>query len=54
MQDKLAEYEARAAEFAGANGAAPRVEYVVVDLTPVSHMDSMGAHFFLELIEEYG
>lgn len=36
--------------FARANGM-DRVEYVILDLTPVPHMDSMGAHFLGELNE---
>ena len=36
--------------FARANGI-DRVEYIILDLTPVPHMDSMGAHFLEELNE---
>lgn len=38
------------ARFARANGM-DKVEYVIIDLTPVPHMDSMGAHFLEELNE---
>jgi anti-anti-sigma regulatory factor len=36
--------------FARANGI-DRVEFIILDLTPVPHMDSMGAHFLEELNE---
>jgi anti-anti-sigma regulatory factor len=39
--------------FARANGI-DRVEYIILDLTPVPHMDSMGAHFLEELNEVRG
>lgn len=51
-QDKLVEYERAAERFAAANGA-PRLEYVVLDLTPVPHLDSMGGDFFVQLAEDY-
>ena len=51
-QDKLVEYERAAERFAVANGA-PRLEYVVLDLTPVPHLDSMGGDFFVQLAEDY-
>jgi sulfate transporter 4 len=51
-QDKLVEYERAAERFAVANGA-PRLEYVVLDLTPVPHLDSMGGDFIVQLAEDY-
>jgi anti-anti-sigma factor len=38
--------------FAQANGV-EKVEYVVLDLTPVNHLDSMGVHLLADLHEEY-
>ncbi|WIA41485.1 hypothetical protein OEZ86_008861 [Tetradesmus obliquus] len=52
MEDKLVAYEAEALRFARANGI-DRVEYIILDLTPVPHMDSMGAHFLEELHQSY-
>jgi len=51
-QDKMVEYERAAERFAVANGA-PKLEYVVLDLTPVPHLDSMGGDFFVQLAEDY-
>eukprot|EP00775_Hariotina_reticulata_P008330 gene8330-8515_t len=52
MEDKLVQYEADALRFARANGI-DKVEYVVLDLTPVPHMDSMGCSFLEEINEDY-
>lgn len=52
LQDKLVEYERAAERFAAANGAT-RLEYVVLDLTPVPHLDSMGSDFIVQLSEDY-
>lgn len=39
--------------FARANGM-DKVEFVILDLTPVPHIDSMGCHFLEELNEVRG
>jgi sulfate transporter 4 len=52
MEDKLVQYEVDALRFAQANGV-DKVEYVVLDLTPVPHMDSMGCAFLEDMHEDY-
>jgi sulfate transporter 4 len=52
MQDKLVQYEAAAAAIAKQHGLTG-VQYVVLDLTPVSHMDSMGGKFVEQLYNDY-
>jgi hypothetical protein len=47
-QDALEHYERDAAAYARQNGV-NGLRYLVLDLTPVSHIDSMGAHMIEEL-----
>ncbi|GBF98588.1 sulfate transporter [Raphidocelis subcapitata] len=48
MRHKLEEYEEEAKAYAAANGGG-KVEFVVLELSPVSHMDAMGAALLEEL-----
>lgn len=52
MRTKLEEYEAGALALAASSGL-PGIEFVVLELTPVPHMDSMGAAFLEELWRDY-
>ena len=51
MQEKISDYEEAALNFAKQHGV-DALQYLIVDLTPVSHMDSSGAHFFEEQMAE--
>jgi sulfate transporter 4 len=51
MQDKIEDYEEAALNFAKQHGV-DKLQYLILDLTPVSHMDSTGAHFVEELMVE--
>jgi sulfate transporter 4 len=50
VQDKLGEYMADAREYSAEHGVPLR--FVVLDLSPVSHMDSSGVHTLQEVVAE--
>jgi len=52
FQDKLQDYEQQSLLHARAQGL-DKLEYVILDLTPVNHLDSMGVHLLSDLAEEY-
>ena len=51
MQDKIEDYEEAALKFSMQHGL-DTLLFLILDLTPVSHIDSMGAHFLEELVQE--
>lgn len=51
FQDVLSSYEKESAAYARKNGVSG-VKFLILDLTPVSHMDSMGAHMIEDLYNE--
>jgi sulfate transporter 4 len=51
MQDKIEDYEEAALKFSIQHGL-DTLMFLILDLTPVSHIDSMGAHFLEELVLE--
>lgn len=51
IKDRLAKYEARAQDQAHAVGLS--LEYVILELSPVTHIDAAGLHTLEELIKSY-
>jgi len=51
VQDRLNSVVAKLSEVAHVNDV-PGVKYIILDFTPVSHVDAMGLHFLEELIVE--